>query len=200
MRAIKDIAQLGKLIATQHGWAAAKAFKNYQLTEADQGALSRCAVDLLKVFPAVSGVVPQISAALAVGLERYIQAPIHVVAGTLAVEGVPVLGDRQPFVGAQVFSTSSPDWNGHVWVMIGPYVIDIAIFRIAYSAQGPSLLAKHVDLVFGPGKGLYVDHWKKTRQQGLEYEPHYVLSEDEVNRLMGGAFQMIKQGQPASSK
>lgn len=199
MLAIKDIAQLGKLIATQHGWAAAKAFKSYQMTEADQAALSRCAIDLLKVFPAVSGASPQMSAALAVALERQMQAPIHVVAGTLAVQGVPVLGDRQPFDGAEVFSTSSPCWNGHVWVMVGPYVVDIAIFRIAYSAQGPDVLSKHVDLVFGPDKGLYVDHWKKTRQQGLDYEPHYVLNEDEVNRLMGEAFEMIKQGRPASS-
>jgi hypothetical protein len=199
MSVVKDITQLGKLIANQHGWAAAKAFKSYEMQDADQAALSQCALDLLKIFPSVAGGSAPMSAALAVGLERYIKAPVHVVAGTLAVNGVPVFGDRQPFDGAQVFGAPNPDWDGHVWVMIGPYVVDISIFRTAYSAQGPVSLAKHIDLTFGPGKGLYVDHWKRTRQQGLSYEPHYVLGPEEVTRLMGEAFHIIKQGQVASS-
>ncbi len=121
-------------------------------------------------------------------------APIHVVAGTLAVEGEPVLGDRRPFDGPAIFAASKPDWHGHVWVMIGPYIADISIFRSAYSRSGPAKLVRHIDLAFGPNKGLYVDHWQRTRQHGLSYEPHYVLSEDEVTRLMGGAYELIGRG------
>ncbi|WP_062342890.1 hypothetical protein [Novosphingobium sp. CCH12-A3] len=197
MSAIKDIAQLGKLVAAQHGWPAAKAFKSYEMNDADREALSHCAIDLLKVFPSIPGACALMSAALAVGLERQMAAPIHVVAGTLAVDGEPVFGDRQPFDGPQVFSASDPDWDGHVWVMAGPYVVDISIFRTAYSRQGPAKLAKHIDLAFGPNKGLYVDSWKRTSQLGLSYEPQYVLSADEVTRLMGGAFHVIKQTKPA---
>ncbi len=199
MSEIKDITQLGKLIARQHGWAAAKAFKSYEMNEADQSALSRCSLDLLKLFPPVPGACAMMSAALAVGLERMMQAPIHVVAGTLAVEGVPVFGDRKPFDGSQVFSAPNPGWDGHVWVMVGSYVVDISIFRTAYSAEGPARLARHIDLTFGPKKGLYVDRWKRTRQLGLNYEPQYVLTADEVTKLMGGAFLMIKQARPASA-
>ncbi|MCW1383700.1 hypothetical protein OLX02_12795 [Novosphingobium sp. KCTC 2891] len=199
MPAIKDITQLGKLIALQHGWAAAKAFKAYEMDEADQAALSHCAIDLLKIFPPTPDTSALMSAALAVSLERHMKAPIHVVAGTLALEGVPVFGNRQPFDGSQVLGTSSSDWNGHVWVMIGPYVVDISIFRTAYSAEGPARLAKHIDLTFGPKKGLYVDHWKRTRQVGLNYEPQYVLDADEVTALMGRAFDIIKQARPASA-
>ena len=194
MSAIKDIAQLGKLVAAQHGWPAAKAFKAYEMTDADRDALSRCAIDLLKVFPPIPGACALMSAALAVSLERQMAAPIYVVAGMLAVDGEPVFGNRQPFDGAQVFSASNPDWDGHVWIMVGPYVVDISIFRTAYSRQGPAKLAKHIDLAFGPNKGLYVDRWKRTSQLGLSYEPQYVLSADEVTRLMGGAYQVIKQG------
>lgn len=197
MSAIKDIAQLGKLVAAQHGWPAAKAFKAYEMNDADREALSRCAIDLLKIFPPIPGACALMSAALAVGLERQMAAPIYVVAGTLAVDGEPVFGDRQPFDGSQVFSVSNPDWDGHVWVMVGPYVVDISIFRTAYSRQGPAKLAKHIDLAFGPNKGLYVDRWKRTSQLGLNYEPQYVLSADEVTRLMGGAYHVIKHGQPS---
>ncbi len=71
MSAIKDIAQLGKLVAAQHGWPAAKAFKAYEMTDADRDALSRCAIDLLKVFPPIPGACALMSAALAVSLERW---------------------------------------------------------------------------------------------------------------------------------
>jgi len=199
MSAIKDITQLSKLVANKHSWAAAKAFKSYEMNEADRVALSHCAIDLLSIFPPIAGACALMSAALAVGLERHMKAPIHVVAGTLAVEGVPVFGDRRPIDGSLVFSTSSPDWDGHAWVMIGPYVVDISIFRTAYSAEGSARLARHIDLTFGPKKGLYVDHWKRTRQMGLNYEPQYVLSADEVTSLMGDAFHVIKQARPASS-
>ncbi|KUR78455.1 hypothetical protein [Novosphingobium sp. Fuku2-ISO-50] len=191
--ASKDITQLAQRIAAQHGWAAAKAFKAYAMTDADRAVLSQCALDLLAIFPPAAGSSALISAALAVSLERRMTAPIHVVAGTLSVEGVPIFGDGQPFDGAHIFSPSAPDWDGHVWIMIGPHIVDMAIFRTAYSAQGPARLARHVDLTFGPGKGLYVDHWKKTPRVGLHYDPHYVLSADEVTRLMGDAFAVIKQ-------
>lgn len=192
MSAIKDMTQLGKLIARQHGWAEAKAFKPYEMDDADRTALSRCAIDLLKIFPPVPASSALMSAALAVSLERQIKAPVHVIAGTLAVEGQPVFSDPLPFDVSSLLSASSHTWNGHVWVMSGPYVVDISIFRIAYSAKGPARLAKHIDLTFGPQKGLYVDHWKRTRQVGLSYEPQYALSVDEVTRLMGGAFDIIK--------
>jgi len=67
-------------------------------------------------------------------------------------------------------------------VMIGPYVADVSIFRTAYSAYGLPRLSKHIDLVFGPNQGLYVDQWKRTRKAGLGYEPRYVLSERGTDR------------------
>lgn len=193
MSTVKDLAQLGKLIARHHGWPAARSFKSYTMEDADRAILSQCAVDLLKVFPPMTDPSALMSAALAVQAEKRLQAPVQVVAGTLAVEGVPVLGDRAPFDGQAVFASAVPEWPGHVWVMVGPWVVDVALFRIAYSRHAPARLAKHVDLAFGPNKGLYVDSWKHTPRMGLTYEPAYVLSAAEVTRLMGGAYHAIKQ-------
>lgn len=195
MSTVNDLTQLGKLIAHHHGWAAAKAAKSYDMNESDRAVLSKCGVDLLKVFPHVPGSSAPMSAALAVSLEDRLSAPIHVVAGTLAVEGTLVFGDQAPFNAAKALSVPSADWNGHVWVMMGAYVVDISIFRTAYAGQGRTILSRHVDLTFGPNKGLYVDLWKRTSRLGLSYEPQYVLSADEVTDLMGGAYQAIKQAQ-----
>lgn len=162
------------------------------MNDSDRAVLSQCALDLLKVFPPMPGACALMSASLAGTLERRMTAPVHVVAGTLAVDGEPVFGDRKPFDGPAVFAASNPDWDGHVWVMIGPYVVDVSLFRTAYSRHGPPRLAKHINLAFGPNKGLYVDRWKRTGQLGLGYEPQYVLSAEEVTSLIGGAYHVIK--------
>ncbi|HZV08723.1 MAG TPA: hypothetical protein VFF94_03160, partial [Novosphingobium sp.] len=134
MTIFRNITELGKGIAARHGWPAAKAFKAYAMTEADRAALSHCAIELLSLFPPVAGASVLMSAALAVMLERRMQAPVQVVAGTLAVDGAPVFGNRQPLDGAALFADANPAWDGHAWVMVGPYVADVALFRAAYAA------------------------------------------------------------------
>lgn len=176
----QDILQLGKRIAASHDWAAAKAFKAYVMSDTDRATISRCAVDLLAVFPAAPDSSALMSAALAVSLDRVMNAPIHVLSGSLSVDGR---------MGPGAYS----------WVMVGPYIIDIALFRMAYSAEAPAILTKHVDLVFGPNKALYVDHWSMTKRAGLRYQPDTVLTEAEVTALMGDAFHLIKQAQAPST-
>lgn len=192
MSEAKDLAQLGILVAVHHGWPAAKVFKAYEMDNADRAKLTATALEVLNVFPKIPGACALMSAAFAVRLEQALNAPVQVVAGTLTVENKQVFGNRSDLP-VNAFATENLDWDGHVWVMIGPYIADISIFRTAYSSYGPPRLSRHVDLVFGPNKGLYVDHWKRTRQMGLGYEPHYVLSEKEVTGLMGGAFQKIQE-------
>lgn len=165
------------------------------MDDTDRATLSKCALEVLDAFPPMAGACALMSASLAVRIEQCMTAPVHVIAGTLAVDGEPVFGDRKPFDGRAVFSTSNTDWDGHAWVMVGPFVVDVSLFRTAYSRYAPARLAKHVDLAFGPNKGLYVDRWKRSGQLGLNYEPQYVLSADEVTGLMGGAFHLIKQSQ-----
>jgi hypothetical protein len=193
-----DLATLGKLVAHHHGWQAAKAFKSFSMDDADRAKITAAALEILQVFPKTPGACALMSAALAVRLEQDLSAPIAVVAGALLVENEAVFGGAAA-IPAGMFSKNDLDWDGHVWVMVGPYIVDISIFRTAYSAQAPARLAKHIDLVFGPNKGLYVDQWKRTRQMGLRYAPHYVLSEEEVTGLMRGAFHLIESRQrPAS--
>lgn len=192
-----DLAALGKLIAHHHGWQAAKAFKSYQMDDGSRAKLSTAALEVLKAFPKISGACALMSAALAVRLEQDLSAPIYVVAGALSVENEPIFGGAGE-IPEDIFANSDLNWDGHVWVMIGPYIADLSIFRSAYSNYGPPRLSKHVELVFGPNKGLYVDHWKRTRQMGLGYDPRYVLSDAEVTALMGGAFHAI-QAQSSSA-
>lgn len=192
MTPAQDIAQLGRLVAARHGWAEAKAFKVYQPGDADRAIMARCAVDLLKVFPKAPGTAALLTGAFAVQLGRHLAAPVHVVAGGLSVDGQPVSGDR-PAAGAVDIAAQAGIARGeHAWVMVGAHVLDIAIFRMAYSSNCPPMLARHVHSVFGQDKGLYVDHWRRARQLGLGYTPRRVLGAEEVTTLMGGAYAVMK--------
>lgn len=184
----KDLSRLGQKVAAAHGWPAAKAFKAYVWSEADQARIARCAADLLKVFPTGPGTFAPLCAALAVQLDRSLDAPVHVVAGTLRVGGAPVLDFP---AGTAEYSALEEDQRGHAWIMIGAHIVDPAIFRLAYSADGPAELSRHVLSVFGPDKAVYADQWRRTARLGLTYEPHRVLSAPEVDRLMGAAYQLI---------
>ena len=112
--------------------------------------------------------------------------PAYVVAGTLAVMGQRIFGDGHPIDG-KIFDESNSDWDGHAWVMFGPLIADISLFRTAYSAQSPRLLANHVRHEFGSGRGLLIVRWSDAPKSGLHYSPQYVLAETQVDALARGA-------------
>jgi hypothetical protein len=192
MNKSQELLQLKKMIALSNGWPVAKAFEAYVLGGDDKSTIASKAVDVLRIFPTMPGACALMSAIFAAHLERTLQPPILVVAGTLSIKDQPVFGDGKPFDGNAVFSKNDLDWDGHVWVMIGQYIADISIFRTAYSTKSPPLLANHINSTFGSGRGLYLDRWRNTRRLGIGYHPQYVLTYDQVTSLMKGAEQIIK--------
>lgn len=193
MPAVQDLAHLGQRVAATHGWPAAKAFKAYAWTEEDRAVIATCASQVLKVFPGTAGNEDLLAATLAFQLQRRLDAPVHLVAGALAVDGVTVRADRLPPDGTSPFAAEGPAWRGHLWVMVGPHVVDATIFRLANGADCPPPLARHVHSVFGPDKGLYADHWRRSRRMGLEYDPLYVLSEADTEQLMTAAYRLMDE-------
>lgn len=194
MPALADLAQLGQRVAATHGWAAARTFKAYTWSEQDRTGIAACAGDILKLFPASAGQEALLSATLAFQLQRRLKAPVYLVAGTLRVEGVAVYGDRLPPDGTSPFAVDPPAWRGHMWIMIGPHVVDAAIFRLANLPDCPPVLARHVHSTFGSDKGLYADQWRHARRVGLDYDPLYVLGEEDMNHLLNAAYRLIKDG------
>lgn len=97
MAKIKSLSELGKMVAAHHGWAAAKAFKAYQMDDGDRAKLAAAAFDIIKVFPDRPGSSAMISAAFAVRLQQSFDGPVQVVAGTLTVEGEPVFAGVSDF-------------------------------------------------------------------------------------------------------
>jgi hypothetical protein len=182
------------LIASGNGPTVADAFRTFVPNDDARMIISETAKAVLQRFPTIPGACALMSATFCACLEQRLQAPIHVVAGMLTVNDEPVFGDGTPMDGNAVFGHSNLDWDGHAWVMVGPYVADISIFRTAYSSKSPLLLERHIYAKFGTGKGFYFRGWESTHKDGLGYHPQYVLSERQVISLLKGAKQVIEGG------
>lgn len=194
MPATAPLVQLGQLVAATHGWAQARAFKTYRWSDQDRADIASCASKIIPLFAPHAGRETSLSATLAFQLQRHLQAPVHLVAGTLRVDGHAVLADRMATDGVSPFAADGPNWRGHLWIMVGAYVVDVSIFRLATSPDCPPALARHIHLAFGPDKGLYADHWRHARRVGLEYEPQYVLSGKDMDHLLADAYRLIDDG------
>jgi hypothetical protein len=197
MPTLPPLAMLGTMIATSHGWPAAKAFKAYRPSDADKATVAHFARDLLRIYPGTDGACAPLSAAFAVGLEGVLQAPIQVVAGALFADEIRIFGGDATGEAPAVFGAHDVDRDDHVWVMVGGYVADISLFRTAYSPAAHPVLGRHVAATFGPGKGLYFDAWRHTTRLGLRYAPRHVLTRDQVDGLLGQAYAMIS-GNPTT--
>ncbi|WP_150293315.1 hypothetical protein [Sphingobium estronivorans] len=119
------------------------------------------------------------------------EAPVQVVAGRLSVEGGDAFEDR-PLGDAPGNAEKLASGVNHLWIMMGSQIVDIALFREAYGADGPRAVAHFVHQQFGPDKALYVDDWRLARRRGLSYEPMHVLSKDEVTSFMARAHRALE--------
>lgn len=178
------LAQLAKRIARTHGWPTAKAFKSYVPGDRDKALIANKARELLAIFPAGSGGGGALSAAFAAHLERDLTAPVLVVRGHLKIMGTPLAGHAGPSA-----VSAGPD---HDWVMVGPYIADISIFRLAYSREAPPHLLAHVYDMFGPDQAMLFASWRETRRLGFDYDPELVLSTEAVDALVGDAHRIIE--------
>jgi hypothetical protein len=185
-----------RLESASYSTEAAKAYSAFVLEESHRQALQEIGVEVLRAFKPVPGACVMMSAMYAARLKAVTGAPVHTVAGSLAVGREPVFGHGKSFDGRTVFSQSHPSWDGHAWVMLGDMIADVSLFRTAYSRKSPPLLAAHVRREFGEGRGLLIVRWGDAPKSGLRYSPQYVLTEVQVGALALSAVAVLAGGSP----
>lgn len=127
------------------------------------------------------------SALLAVSLEEPLGTVIPVVAGALKLDGEYMYGSNRSFDGQRVFSTNEMDWDGHCWLLVGDYIVDISLGRTARHRHCRAVLAQRVISAFGQHVGMIAVTEAGARKIGLRYLPRYVLTPDQVLASAGGA-------------
>ena len=120
--------------------------------------------------------------------------PVYVVAGELYVNDVRVFGsDSQETSIRDDINRSNPSWDGHFWLVLGPYIVDVSVFRTAYPNSSPPALAQHVKERFGSGRGLLIADQKGLDELGLKYIAHSLLTEEQVTAYFSGARPFFEQ-------
>lgn len=178
--------KLAALIAESYSAAEAEVAKSYTLNGPALDALVEAGRAILTEFLPVPGACALMSALYAQAIKSRIDGPVHVVAGTLDVDGVRVFGKAALTKGSATFLRSDLDWDGHMWVMVGDRLADISLLRAAKSSGGHPALKRLVGREFRPGAGLAVWSVDDALYAGLRYAPRYVLTTAEIEDLANG--------------
>jgi hypothetical protein len=124
--------------------------------------------------------------------EKISDVVIHVVAGTLHVEGDRVFGQTADHIDRSgVPRNSNRSWDGHCSMMCGDFIPYISFFRTVYS---PKPTRWRGMLFANKGGGLLVS----KPEQGLRYELQDVLTEPQITALGRGAVHLMRN--PPRSK
>jgi hypothetical protein len=181
------------LITKSHSSTAADAYRDFLPTEQQRQRLYEVGREVLSNFPNIPGACAPMSTLYAARWQQESDTPIYVVAGKLNIEDNPVFGSEIDAneIGS-VLSQSNSSWDGHCWLVFGPYIVDISIFRTAYSDYSPAILASHVTEKFGKNRGILVAEPSALAEHGFQYIPQYVFTEELVTGHCLGAAQIFE--------
>lgn len=185
------VVDLYELIQRSHGREAADAYRAYAPTEDDIALLAHEATKVLAAFGNEPGACVLLSACCAAAFLEGRKAPLHVVAGSLSIEGVPIFSDGKPFDGDAVFSQSNISWDGHAWLVLGDRMLDISLMRTAHSQKSPPALTRYVMDRLGSRRTPMV--CQVSEALGMAYVPQYVLRDDQITGLVKGAVERATQ-------
>lgn len=109
----------------------------YRFSDADVDFVTTISQKIRLVYPNEAGACCLMSAMLMAKIHDETQIPARMVAGSLAVHRKFVFGDDRGFDGAAIFSADQPSWNGHCWIEVGEWIVDVSIFQTSVSPKCP---------------------------------------------------------------
>jgi len=142
----------------------ARKLVRYRLSDAEWSVLAELATRYLTEFPVLPGACVIMSAGFTALINRHTNVPAVVAAGGLAVGGKSYYRPRQAGMSG-IVDQSRLDWDGHAWVIAGNHVMDLSIFRTAFSGLGPSGLREDLAVRFGSGSGAFISKLDAMRDE-----------------------------------
>lgn len=173
------------LITTAHSREAAAEYLAYIPTMGELSKAWKAARVSISSTPERASACVPMTAALARQLLPSVRGPAFLVAGSLrATDGTFIFGGPDPMDCGHLFEISDVDWNGHPWLMLGPYVVDVSLTRsVRLDAKRTNLKAL-VRRQFGETDDAVIVRWDDAEAQGMQYLPQCILSERQVAHLL----------------
>ncbi|WP_066726719.1 hypothetical protein [Sphingomonas pituitosa] len=175
------------LVRAAHGADCAKRFEAYDFDQATLYLFSDVCRSVMEDIGPTPGACTLMNALLAERVRAAIDVPFAVVAGAVKINGAYIFGNNSPIRGDRVFSESTPDFDGHVWMIFGRYLVDVSLARTALSGRAHPLLESTIRKKFGPKTGLFAIPTEEARRAGLLYLSRYVLTDAQIGPLAQGA-------------
>lgn len=172
------------LIRQSYSIEEARRWRDYRLSAEARETMSEAARDILYLFEPGPGRCTMMTATYVWRLRDMLKAPIFMAVGDLHAGGQRVYGTGQAIDGSALFSENNMSWDGHAWLVLGPWVADVSIFRTAFSPQSPPALADHFRRNFKGSEGLLAAGPQGLTEMGVAYVPRYILTDDEIARLI----------------
>jgi hypothetical protein len=170
-----------KLVREVYGESSFERFKTPP-TEEDFDAIKRIGVDVQKLMPHRAGSCGPLSAMTLARWELESRTGLYMFAGELVGDGETIWGNSSmnESIQSQIESSQSY-WDGHFWLAIGEYVLDMSLCRTAKSSGSPSKLREIFYRNFPETTGLLLAKSAVLDEIGLRYIPHAVLTKNQVD-------------------
>jgi hypothetical protein len=183
-------AHMEDLIAEAHSVEAAA---GYSACVPTMGALSKIWMagrQVISTAPEQAAACVPMTALLLRHLGDELRGQLFVVAGSLQAadrDGTFIFGGPEPMDCRRLFAESDASWNGHLWLMFGPYIADISFTRSVRLDGKRDTLKAFARKLFGDADEPVICRRDQLRTKGLIYWPQCVLSQSQAVRLMAVA-------------
>lgn len=177
------------LVSAAHGADYAERFRTYDFDAETLYRFSDICKRVMEDVARTPGACTLMNGLLAERVRAELDAPFAIVAGALKIGGTYIFGGNGPVDGARIFSETAMDFDGHVWMIFGRYLVDISLARTALSGKSHPLLAEKVRKDLGIKVGLFAMPVEEARRAGFIYLPRYVVTEAQIGPIARGAEQ-----------
>lgn len=173
--------QAAKLVREVYGDASYGRFQTAP-TEEEFDAIRRIGADVLRRMPYRAGSCGPLSAMMLAQWELESRTGLYMFAGELVGDGETIWGNSnmKESIQSQIESSQS-SWDGHFWLGIGEYVLDMSLCRTAKSPGSPPKLREILYGNFPETMGLLLANSAALDEIGLRYIPHAVLTKKQVD-------------------
>ena len=161
-------------------------------TDEDFDAIKRIGKEVLSHMPFRAGSCGPLCAMMLARWEHESRSRLYMFAGELVGDGVRIWGNDSMTKSIQTqIESSHTSWDGHIWLGIGEYVLDLSMCRTAKSTGSPPKLREIFYRNFPETMGLFLANSTGLAEIGLQYIPHAVLTKNQVDGHILGIEQWL---------
>ena len=180
------------LISLSYNEKESENYANFKPKKNEIDTLIEAAKEALSIFPNIPGACVPLSSLLASLIRDNTNYPIHAIAGSLYIDNKKVFHNESDDFKA-LFKKTNLEWDGHCWIIFGNYLCDISICRTAYSNLSPVILKNKILSTMGEGKGIFICPIDKLLDNGFNFIPKYVLTDEEITIGFNSAYYLINK-------